>query len=92
MADYISKDGHLYTIDEINQVAEENGTTFEDIIEKNALSQNTPTQKSGKKKPVAAKGATVTGKSMASKSAQPSSSSTPKSVSFAFFVLNALVK
>ena len=73
MADYISKDGHLYTIDEINQVAEENGTTFEDIIEKNALSQNEPAEGPGKKKPVAAKGATVTGKSTASKSARPSS-------------------
>jgi hypothetical protein len=40
MADYINNDGDLYTIDEINQAAEENNTTFEDIIEKNQLSQN----------------------------------------------------
>jgi hypothetical protein len=77
MADYISKDGHLYTIDEVNQAAEENDTTFEDIIEKNGLSKNskeTPAEGPGKKKPVAVKDATVAGpKNTASKSVKSSS-------------------
>jgi hypothetical protein len=77
MADYINNDGDLYTIDEINQAAEENNTTFDDIIEKNQLSQNskkTTVEGPGKKKPVAVKDATVAGtQNTASKSAKPSS-------------------
>lgn len=76
MADYINNDGDLYTIDEINQAAQENNTTFEDIIEKNQLSQNSKKESvegPGKKKPVVAKDATVAGKSTASKSGQSSS-------------------
>jgi len=82
MEEYINSNGDLYTVDEINQAAEENDTTFEDIIEKNGLSQNskeTPAEGPGKKKPVAVKDATVAGpKNTASKSAKSSSASRTK--------------
>ena len=82
MEEYINDAGDLYTIDEINQAAEENKTTFEDIIKKNKLSPNkkqetvaeeVTTEEPGKPKPVVKKDAVATVKSTASKSAKPSS-------------------
>lgn len=82
MEEYINEAGDLYTIDEINQAAEENKTTFEDIIKKNKLSPNkkketvteeVTTEVPGKPKPVVKKDAVAAVKSTASKSAKPSS-------------------
>ena len=82
MEEYINEAGDLYTIDEINQAAEENKTTFEDIIKKNKLSPNkkketvteeVKVEEPGKPKPVVKKDAVATAKSTASKSAKPSS-------------------
>jgi hypothetical protein len=82
MEEYINDAGDLYTIEEINQVAEENNTTFEDIIKKNKLSPNkkketvteeVKVEEPGKPKTVVKKDAVATAKSTASKSAKPSS-------------------
>jgi hypothetical protein len=82
MEEYINDAGDLYTIEEINQVAEENNTTFEDIIKKNKLSPNKKketvteelkVEEPGKPKTVVKKDAVATAKSTASKSAKPSS-------------------
>jgi hypothetical protein len=77
MAEYINSNGDLYTIDEINQAAEENNTTVEDIIKKNKLSLKNQKQSvtgPGKKKPVAANAPAATGtKNTASNSEQSSS-------------------
>ena len=37
MEEYINEEGDLYTIDEINQTAKDNNTTFDDIIKRNKL-------------------------------------------------------
>ena len=82
MEEYINEAGDLYTIDEINQAAEENKTTFEDIIKKNKLSPNkkketvteeVKVEEPGKPKPVVKKDAVATAKSTASKLVKPSS-------------------
>jgi hypothetical protein len=82
MEEYINDAGDLYTIEEINQAAEEHKTTFEDIIKKNKLSPNkkketvteeVKVEEPGKPKPVVKKDAVATVKSTASKSAKPSS-------------------
>jgi hypothetical protein len=82
MEEYINDAGDLYTIEEINQAAEENKTTFEDIIKKNKLSPNkkqetvteeVKVEEPGKQKPVVKKDAVATAKSTASKSVKPSS-------------------
>ena len=82
MEEYTNEAGDLYTMDEINQAAEENKTTFEDIIKKNKLSPNKKketvteditTEVPGKPKPVVKKDAVATAKSTASKSVKPSS-------------------
>jgi hypothetical protein len=82
MEEYINDAGDLYTIEEINQAAEENNTTFEDIIKKNKLSPNkkketvteeVKVEEPGKPKPVVKKDAVATAKSTASKSVKPSS-------------------
>ena len=82
MEEYINDAGDIYTIDEINQAAKENNTTFEDIIKKNKLSfkkkkaaatKEVTTEAPGKPQPVVKKDAVATAKSTASKSAKPSS-------------------
>ena len=82
MEEYINDAGDLYTIEEINQAAEENNTTFEDIIKKNKLSPNkkketvteeVTTEVPGKPKPVVKKDAVATAKNTASKLVKPSS-------------------
>ena len=82
MEEYINDAGDLYTVEEINQAAEENNTTFEDIIKRNKLSLKKQKAKAteeitpdvpGKPKPVVKKDAVATAKSTASKSAKPSS-------------------
>ena len=75
MANYISEEGHIYTIDEINQTATETNSSFDDVVKRNNLFQegsNSIPENAGpgKKKPAA--NATVAGKSTASKSAQSS--------------------
>jgi hypothetical protein len=82
MEEYINDAGDLYTIEEINQAAEENNTTFEDIIKKNKLSPNkkketvteeVKVEEPGKPKPVVKKDAVAAVKSTASKLGKPSS-------------------
>ena len=82
MEEYINDAGELYTIEEINQAAEDNKTTFEDIIKRNKLSlkskktkpvEEVIPQAPGKPKPVVKKGAVAAVKSTASKLAKPSS-------------------
>jgi len=78
MEEYINSNGDLYTMDEINQAAEENNTTFEDILKKNKLSlkgKKSSVETLGKKKTAVAKDATVAVKNTASKSVQHSSDS-----------------
>ena len=73
MADYINEVGDLYTEDEINQIAQENDTTIEDVISQNKLKPATSKlEKPGKPKPVAKKDAVATAKSTVSKSVKPS--------------------
>jgi hypothetical protein len=82
MEEYVNEAGFLYTVDEINQAAKDNKTTFEDIIKKNKLSLKKPKEKAvkkvtsetpGKPKTVVKEDAVATAKSTASKSAEPSS-------------------
>jgi hypothetical protein len=82
MEEYINDAGDLYTVEEINQAAEENNTTFEDIIKRNKLSlkkqkvkatEEIAPEEPGKPKPVVKKDAVATAKSTASKSVKPSS-------------------
>jgi hypothetical protein len=82
MEEYINDAGELYTIEEINQAAEDNKTTFEDIIKRNKLSlkskktkpvEEVIPQAPGKPKPVVKKDAVAAVKSTASKLAKPSS-------------------
>jgi hypothetical protein len=82
MEEYINDAGELYTIEEINQAAEDNKTTFEDIIKRNKLSlkskktkpvEEVIPQAPGKPKPVVKKGAVAAVKSTASKLVKPSS-------------------
>jgi hypothetical protein len=78
MEEYINEEGDLYTIDEINQTAKDNNTTFEDIIKRNKLGLKTKKEEvkvevPGKPLPVAKKDAGATVKSTVSKSVKPSS-------------------
>ena len=75
MEEYINEEGDLYTIDEINQTAKDQNTTFEDIVKRNNLALNAKKEKPGKPKPVAKKDVPVTVKNTASKSVKPSSAS-----------------
>ena len=73
MSDYTNEFGDLYTEDEINQIAQENDTTIEDVISQNKLKPATnKLEKPGKPKPVAKKDAVATAKSTVSKSVKPS--------------------
>ena len=76
MSDYTNEFGDLYTEDEVNQIAQKNNTTIEDVISQNKLkpTANKP-KKPGKRKSVAKEDAIATAKSTASKSAKPSSGS-----------------
>lgn len=80
MAEYINDSGDFFYEDEISQFADEQGTTFEDIVERNGLKIKdgetgvTIDEEDPKKKKAAAKrGAPVAAKSTASKSVKPSS-------------------
>jgi len=76
MADYISKDGHLYTIDEVNQAAEENNLTAEEILKENGLVPNEdkkPAASPGKPNPVVKKGANAAGTKNTASRLDPSS-------------------
>ena len=79
MEEYINEEGDLYTIDEINQTAKDNNTTFEDIVKRNKLGlkpkkeEKIKIEEPGKLKPVVKKDAVATVKSTASKSVKPSS-------------------
>jgi hypothetical protein len=79
MEEYINEEGDLYTIDEINQTAKDNNTTFEDIVKRNKLGLKTKKEEEikieepGKLKPVVKKDAVATVKSTASKLVKPSS-------------------
>ena len=80
MAEYINDSGDFFYEDEISQFADEQNTTFEDIVQRNNLKINgeeistTVDEEDPKKKKAAAKkGARVAAKSTASKSAKPSS-------------------
>ena len=59
MEEYINEEGDLYTIDEINQTAKDQNTTFEDIVKRNNLALNAKKEKPGKPKPVAKKFSTI---------------------------------
>ena len=82
MEEYINEEGDLYTIEEINQTAKENNTTFDDIIKRNKLAlkpkkqekvQEVKVEVPGKRKSVAREDAGATVKSTASKLVKPSS-------------------
>jgi hypothetical protein len=82
MEEYINEEGDLYTIEEINQTAKENNTTFDDIIKRNKLAlkpkkqekvQEVKVEVPGKRKSVAMEDAGATVKSTVSKSVKPSS-------------------
>ena len=76
MADYISEDGYSYTEDEINQTAEDNGITIDEVITQNKLKPSAKKKEvPGKPKPVAKKDVPATVKSTASKSGKPLSAS-----------------
>jgi hypothetical protein len=84
MEEYINEEGDLYTIDEINQTAKDNNTTFDDIIKRNKLAlkpkkqekvQEVKVEVPGKRKSVAKKDAGATVKSTVSKPVKPSSAS-----------------
>jgi len=82
MEEYINEKGDLYTIDEINQTAKDNNTTFDDIIKRNKLAlkpkkqeeiQEVKVEVPGKRKSVAREDAGATVKSTVSKPVKPSS-------------------
>mgnify|MGYP001441880639 CR=1 FL=1 len=76
MADYISEDGYSYTEDEINQTANDNGVTIDEVIAQNKLMlADDKKEKPGKPKPVAKKGVVAAVKSTASKPVKSSSAS-----------------
>jgi hypothetical protein len=76
MSDYTNEFGDLYTEDEVNQIAQENATTIDEVISQNKLrpTANKP-KKPGKRKSVAKEDAVATAKSTASKLVKPSSGS-----------------
>jgi hypothetical protein len=76
MADYISEDGYSYSEDEINQTANDNGVTVDEVIAQNKLKLNdNKIEGPGKPKPVAKKDAGATVKSTVSKPVKSSSAS-----------------
>jgi hypothetical protein len=79
MLEYTNESGDIYNEDEINQFAQDQNTTFDDIIKRNNLKQKSNKQKvsPGKTNPVAKKDAIVTEKNTASKS-EPTSSVSKK--------------